>query len=122
MARSGALASGASLPFCLPLRQECPTDPGERLLRRDRASSITAMSDDERDAAWAELSAVLPTGWAVFPPVFEPDIGMWHVYARDLRGAPREYQPWEDGVGADEATAVRTLAQRFRHTDGDETA
>jgi hypothetical protein len=80
------------------------------------------MSDDERDAAWAELSAVLPIGWAVFPSVFAADIGMWPVYARDLRGAPREYQPWEDAVGADEPTAVRALAERFRRSSGDETA
>ena len=77
---------------------------------------------EARDAARAEVYAVLPTGWVVTPPVYDPHIRMWRVSARDLRGAPREYQPWEEGVGADEATALRALAQRFRLANGDVTA
>ncbi len=73
------------------------------------------MSDDARDAVWAEVYAVLP-------PVYDPENGVGRVYARDLRGAPREYQPWEEAVGADEAMALRVLAARFRLAGGDETA
>jgi hypothetical protein len=80
------------------------------------------MSEDARDAARAEVYSALPTGWAVTPPVYDPRIRMWRVSARDLRGAPREYQPWEEAVGADEATALRALAQRFRLANGDESA
>lgn len=80
------------------------------------------MSEDARDAAWAEVYAILPIGWVVIPPVYDPDAHLWRVYARDVRGAPREYQPWEEAVGADEATALRVLAARFRLSGGDETA
>jgi hypothetical protein len=80
------------------------------------------VSDDARDAAWAEVYAVLPIGWVVLPPVHDPEIQTWRVYARDLRGAPREYQPWEEAVGADEATALRVLAARFRLSGANETA
>jgi hypothetical protein len=80
------------------------------------------VSDGAREAAWAEVSAVLPSGWVVIPPVYDPESQMWRVSARDLRGAPREYQPWEEAVGSDEATALRALAARFRLANGDVTA
>jgi len=45
------------------------------------------VSEDERDSAWAEVYAVLPTGWVVQPPpMYDPDIQMWRVNARDLAG------------------------------------
>jgi hypothetical protein len=80
------------------------------------------MSEEGRDSAWAEVYAVLPTGWVVIPAVYDSEIRLWRVSARDLRGAPREYQPWEEAVGADEATALHVLAERFRASTGDETA
>ena len=80
-------------------------------------------SDEGADGdAWAELYAALPAGWVVMSPTYDQVQQVWRVYARDLRGAPREYQPWEEGVGADRATALRVLAQRFRGADGDATA
>ena len=87
------------------------------------ATSYTpVVIEDEREAAWAEVYAALPVGWVATPPVYDPRARVWRAYARDLRGAPREYQPWEEAVGADEATALRVLATRFRLADGDETA
>jgi hypothetical protein len=80
------------------------------------------VNENERDAAWAEVYTVLLIGWVVLPPVYDPEIRMWRVYARDLRGAPREYQPWEEAVGAAEVTALRVLAARFRLSGGNETA
>ena len=81
------------------------------------------MSEDAReaarDAAWGLVYAALPAGWVVLPPVYDPVDHVWRVYARDLRGAPREYQPWAEGVGADEVTALQVLAQRFRVANGD---
>jgi hypothetical protein len=68
------------------------------------------LSEGARHAARAEVYAALPTGWVVTPPVYDPHIQMWRVSARDLRGAPREHQPWEEAVGAHEATALRVLA------------
>ena len=56
------------------------------------------------------------------PGGYDSEIRLWRVSARDLRGAPREYQPWEEAVGADEATALHVLAERFRASTGDETA
>ncbi len=75
-----------------------------------------------RDVAWAEVFAVLPTGWMVTPPVFDPESHLWRVCARDLRGALASTSRAGVVVGADEATAVQVLAARFRLTSGDETA
>jgi len=80
------------------------------------------VGDNERETAWAEVTAVLPTGWVVIPPVYDPAARLWRVYARDVRGAPREYEPRAEADGTDEATALRLLAARFRQSNGDVTA
>jgi hypothetical protein len=54
----------------------------------------------------------------VTSPVYDPEIRAWRVQARVLRGASREYQPWEEALGGDEATALRALAARFRSPTG----
>ncbi len=68
---------------------------------------------DERDAAWAEVYAVLPADWVVLRPLWRGTMGRWAVYARPMsrRGEDRA---WVEVFGETEATALRALAQRFR--------
>ena len=47
------------------------------------------MSADDGDVASAAISAVLPTGWVVFPSVYDAEANLWRAYARNLCGAPR---------------------------------
>ena len=69
---------------------------------------------DERHAAWAELSAVLPDGWIAIGPVWRKDERDWAVYARRTIGARRDGDEWREAFGESEAMALRALAQQFR--------
>ncbi|MGO9178741.1 MAG: hypothetical protein ACLQBX_17830 [Candidatus Limnocylindrales bacterium] len=67
----------------------------------------------ERDAAWAEVYAVLPTDWVVLRPMWRETDRMWAVYARSTARSS-DAKPWADAFGETEAIALRALAQQFR--------
>ena len=68
---------------------------------------------DERDAAWAEVYAVLPTDWVVLRPMWQETSRVWAVYARSTTRSS-DAQPWVEAFGETEAIALRALAQQFR--------
>jgi len=68
---------------------------------------------DERDAAWAEVYAVLPADWVVLRPLWRETDRLWAVYARSTTRS-RDEKPWAEGFGETEAIALRALAQQFR--------
>ena len=68
---------------------------------------------DERDAAWAEVYAVLPVDWVVLRPLWRGEQGVWAVYARSTTRSSDD-QPWVEALGETEALALRALAQQFR--------
>ena len=77
------------------------------------------MDDQERDAAWAEVYAVLPTDWVVLRPMWQETKRVWAVYARSTTQS-NDAKPWVEAFGETEVTALRALAQQFR-TGGDVT-
>jgi hypothetical protein len=68
---------------------------------------------EDRDAAWAEVYAVLPADWVVLRPMWRETDRMWAVYARSTTRSSDD-QPWVEAFGETEAIALRALAQRFR--------
>ncbi len=68
---------------------------------------------DERDAAWAEVYAVLPIDWVVLRPLWRGTDQVWAVYARSTTRSGDE-KPWAEAFGETEAIALRALAQQFR--------
>ena len=68
---------------------------------------------DERDAAWAEVYAVLPTDWVVLRPMWQETKRVGAVYARSTARSS-DAQPWLEAFGETEAIALRALAQQFR--------
>jgi len=71
------------------------------------------VSEDERDAAWAEVYAALPVDWVVLRPLWRGEQGVWAVYARSTNRSGDD-QPWVEAFGETEAVALRALAQQFR--------
>ena len=71
------------------------------------------MDDPERDAAWAEVYAVLPADWVVLRPLWRGEQGAWAVYAR-FTARSSDDKPWVEAFGETEAIALRALAQQFR--------
>jgi hypothetical protein len=72
------------------------------------------MVDEERNAAGAELRAVLAEGWIVIGPVLRKDDRGWAVYARQLPGPGQDPDAWREAFGKTEASALRAMAQQFR--------
>jgi hypothetical protein len=68
---------------------------------------------DERDAAWAEVYAVLPADRVVLRPLWRGEQGVWAVYARSTARSS-DAESWVEAFGATEAVALRALAQQFR--------
>ena len=68
---------------------------------------------DERDAAWAEVYAVLPADWVVLRPMWRETDRVWAVYARSTARSS-DAQPWLEAFGETEAMARLALAQQFR--------
>jgi hypothetical protein len=68
---------------------------------------------DERDAAWAEVYAVLPADWVVLRPMWRGEQGAWAVYARSTARSS-DAESWVEAFGETEAIALRALAQQFR--------
>ncbi len=68
---------------------------------------------DERDAAWAEVYAVLPADWVVLRPLWRETDRTWAVYARSTARSSDD-KPWVEAFGETEAIALRALAQQFR--------
>jgi hypothetical protein len=69
------------------------------------------MSDD-REAAWADLTARLPEGWVVSPPTYDERDGLWVARAEFVQDPP-PYRPWREAFGATEVGALRALARQF---------
>ena len=70
--------------------------------------------DADRVAAWEELYAALPHGWAVMRPVWRAEDRVWAIYAHHLSGPKHAVGPWREAFGQSEAIALRALAQQFR--------
>jgi hypothetical protein len=68
---------------------------------------------DERDAAWAEVYAVLPADWVALRPMWRGEQGVWAVYARSTARSS-DAEPWVEAFGETEAIALRALTQQFR--------
>jgi hypothetical protein len=68
---------------------------------------------DERDAAWAEVYAVLPADWVVLRPMWRGEQGAWAVYARSTARSS-DAESWVEAFGETEAIALRALAQQLR--------
>lgn len=73
------------------------------------------MDDPDRAAAWQELYAVLPRGWAVMSPQWREVDHLWAVYARRVAGGRQNGGRWHEAFGQTEAVALRALAQQFRN-------
>lgn len=55
-------------------------------------------------------------------PVYDPAARLRRVYPATYGERQREYEPHAEADGADEATALRVRAARFRQSNGDVTA
>jgi hypothetical protein len=73
------------------------------------------MDDPDRVAAWEEVYAVLPRGWAVMSPQSREVDHLWVIYARHVTGLEQGGGPWHEAYGETEAVALRALAQQFRN-------
>ena len=68
------------------------------------------------DAAWDELHAALPTGWAVGWPSFHDEAGSWEQYGYDPSERPKvgkRSREWI-AVGQTEVACVREMARCLR--------
>ena len=73
------------------------------------------MSGMDREQAWDAIHALLPVGWRVGPPTYDPAARRWEVVAiGPTRGSRRAAPPaYVIGEGADELAALEDLAERL---------
>ena len=61
---------------------------------------------DERDAAWAEVYAVLPADWVVLRPLWRGEQGAWAVYPRSTARST-DAQSWVEAFGETSSVPAR---------------
>ena len=70
---------------------------------------------DDRERTWSLIHDLLPDGWRVGPPGFDPATRLWEIVARSPSKGSRRAPPpdYVIGTGSDELEALRHLARRL---------
>jgi hypothetical protein len=68
----------------------------------------------DRKAAWAAVTDLLPDGWHVGPPNYDPARHRWEVVVRSPKPPGRRARPtYVVGEGPNEVAALEDLAARL---------